>query len=52
VGFVGTFLSGIVLILFAPLMENNSPLLYDLNTFMEAFLATFGYSDRERVAET
>ena len=52
VGFVGTLLSSTTLSWFAPLMERNSPLLNDLDAFLEALTATFGDSDRERVAET
>ena len=52
VGFIGALLSGSALSWFAPLMEKDSRILYDLNAFLEAFTATFGESDRERVAET
>ena len=52
VGFIGALLSGNALSWFAPLMEKNSPLLDDLDKFIEVFTSTFGDSDRERVAET
>lgn len=52
VGFIGTLLSCNALFWFAPLMEKISPLLKNLNAFMEAFTATFGDSDPERMAKT
>jgi len=52
VGFIGALLSGSALSWFAPLMEKDSRLLYNLNSFLEVFTTTFGESDRERVAET
>jgi hypothetical protein len=35
----------------APLLEKVSPILYNLEAFLERFTAAFGDSDRERVAE-
>lgn len=52
VGFIGALLSGSALSWFAPLMEKDSRILYDLNAFLEVFTAIFGESDRERVTET
>ena len=51
VAFIGTLLSGNARSWFAPLLEKNSPILYNLEAFMERFTAAFGDSDREGVAE-
>ena len=51
VAFIGTLLSGSACSWFAPLMEKDSPILYDLEAFIRRLTATFGDSDRERVAE-
>ena len=52
VGLVGTLLSGTALSWFAPLLEKESPLLYNFDAFLKEFAATFGEADRERVADT
>lgn len=51
VAFIGTLLSGNARSWFAPLLEKDSPILYDLEAFIERLTAAFGDSDRERVAE-
>ena len=51
VTFIGTMLSGNARSWFAPLLEKDSPILYNLEAFMERFTAAFGDSDREGVAE-
>jgi hypothetical protein len=51
VAFIGTLLSGNARSWFAPLLEKDSPILYNLEAFMERFTAAFGDSDREGVAE-
>src|SRR5918997_1114206 len=51
VAFIGTLLSGNARSWFALLLEKDSPILYNLEAFMERFIAAFGDSDRERVAE-
>ena len=51
VAFIGTLLSGNARSWFAPLLEKDSPILYNLEAFMERLTAAFGDSDRERVAE-
>ena len=51
VAFIGTLLSGNARSWFAPLLEKDSPILYNLEAFLERFTAAFGDSDRERVAE-
>lgn len=52
VAFVASLLSGNALSWVAPLIEKNSPLMDNLDAFMEALTSTFGDTDRERVAET
>lgn len=52
VGLIGTLLSGAALSWFAPLLENNSPLLEDLDGFLEEFTNTFGETDKARTSET
>ena len=52
VGFIGALLSRSALSWFAPWMEKDSWLLYNLNSFLEVFTTTFGERDQERVAET
>ena len=42
---VGSLLSGITLSWFAPLLETNSPLLHNLEEFVEEFKACFGDTD-------
>jgi hypothetical protein len=51
IAFIGTLLSGNARSWFAPLLEKDSPILYNLEAFMERFTAAFGDSDREGVAE-
>jgi hypothetical protein len=51
VAFIGTLLSGNARSWFASLLEKDSPILYNLEAFMERLTATFGDSDQERVAE-
>jgi hypothetical protein len=51
VAFIGTLLSGNARSWLAPLLEKDSPILYNLEAFMERFTAAFGDSDREGVAE-
>jgi hypothetical protein len=41
VGLIGTLLSGMALNWFSPILEKNSPLLYDFEGFMEEFAACF-----------
>ena len=51
VAFIGTLLSGNARSWLAPLLEKDSPILYNLEAFMGKLTAAFGDSDRERVAE-
>ena len=51
VAFIGTLLSGNARSWFAPLLEKDSPILYNLEAFMGRFAAAFGDSDQEGVAE-
>ena len=51
-GLVGTLLSGTALSWFAPLLEKDSPVLYNFEAFVHEFSATFGEVDKARVAET
>jgi len=46
VGFVGTLLLGTTLTWFAPLLEQQPPLLNDLKVFVEEFSTTFGDFDK------
>ena len=50
VGLLGTLLTGPALSWFAPLLEHNSPLLDDLDTFLNEFEPAFGDSDKARTA--
>ncbi len=52
VGLLGTLLTGPALAWFSPLMENFDPLLDDFNAFLKEFEATFGNSDKVRIAAT
>jgi hypothetical protein len=52
VGLIGTLLSGTALSWFSSLLEKNSPLLADLDQFLEEFSRTFGERDRALVATT
>lgn len=52
VGLIGTLLSGTALSWFSPLVEKNSPLLQDLDDFLEEFTNTFGETDKARTATT
>jgi hypothetical protein len=45
VGLIGTLLSGMALNSFSPILEKNSPLLYDFEGFMKDFAACFGVVD-------
>jgi hypothetical protein len=49
---VGTLLSGTALAWFAPLLEGQSPLLDDFESFVQEFSATFGDTDKERTSAT
>lgn len=51
VGLVGTIFSGTTLAWFSPLLERNSPLLYNFNGFMTKFAACFGEVDKVKVAK-
>jgi hypothetical protein len=51
VGLIGTLLSGMALNWFSPILEKNSPLLYDFEGFMEEFVACFGEVDKKKVAD-
>ena len=51
VAFIGTLLSGNARSWFAPLLEKDSSIQYNLEAFMERLTITFGDSDRERVVE-
>lgn len=51
VGLVGTLLTGTALNWFSPILEKNSPLLYDFEGFMEEFMACFGEVDKKKVAD-
>ena len=51
VAFIGILLSGNAHSWFAPLLEIDSPILYNLEAFMGRFTAASGDSDREGVAE-
>ena len=51
VAFIGTLLSGNARSWFAPLLEKDSPVLYNLEASMKRFTTAFGDSDREGVAE-
>ena len=50
VGLLGTLLTGSALSWFAPLLEQNSPLLSDLDAFLDDFESAFGDSDKARTA--
>ena len=50
VGLLGSLLTGPAEAWFAPLVETASPLLEDFSTFLTEFEATFGETDRRRVA--
>ena len=50
IGFIGTLLAGTAAVWFAPLFEQNSPILQDLTLFLKEFERTFGEYDRKSVA--
>jgi hypothetical protein len=52
VAFIGSLLLGNALSWFAPFLEKNLPILQDMVQFEVLFIAAFGNSNRERVAET
>jgi hypothetical protein len=52
VGLVGSLLTDTALAWFSPLIESSSPLLSNYDAFMAEFAASFGESDRSRVAAT
>jgi Ty3 transposon capsid-like protein len=52
VGLVGSLLTGSAAKWFAPLMEKNSPLLYDFEQFVQELEATFGDTDKVRASIT
>lgn len=52
VGLIGTLLTGTALSWFSSLLEKNSPLLADLDQFLEEFRRTFGERDRALRATT
>jgi hypothetical protein len=52
VAFIGPLLSVNALSWFVPLLEKRLPVLQDMAQFEALFIAAFGDSDRERVAET
>jgi hypothetical protein len=47
VGFIGTLLLGMALAWFAPLLEHQSPLFNDFETFLKEFNAIFGNLDKD-----
>lgn len=49
VGLIGMLLSGTTLAWFAPLLEQQFPLLNDLEAFVEEFNTAFGDFDKERI---
>jgi hypothetical protein len=51
VAFIGSLLSRNALSWFVPFLEKHSPVLQDMAQFEAFFIAAFGDSDRERVAE-
>jgi len=44
--------TGAVLSWFLPLLEKNSPILVDLDTFLIEFNNTFGYTNKVQIATT
>lgn len=52
VGFIGTLLAGTALSWFSSLLEKNSPLLANLDQFLEELSRTFGERDRALIATT
>ena len=52
VGLLGTLLTGPALAWFSPLMENCDSLLDYFDAFLKEFEATFGNSDKVRIAAT
>src|ERR1035438_2378337 len=52
VGLLGSLLSGPALSWFAPLLENLDPVLSDFDAFLTEFEASFGNSDKVRIAST
>lgn len=52
VGLIGTLLTGTALSWFSSLLEKNSPLLENLDLFLEEFSRTFGERDRALIATT
>ena len=52
VGLIGTLLTGTALSWFSSLLEKNSPLLANLDQFLEEFSRTFGERDRALIATT
>ena len=45
---IGTLLTGTTLNWFFPILEKNSPLLYDFEGFMEEFVTCFGEVDKKK----
>jgi hypothetical protein len=52
VGLIGSLLSGTALSWFSSLLEKDSPLLADLDRFLDEFSRTFGERDRTLIATT
>jgi len=52
VGLIGSLLTGTALSWFSSLLEKDSPLLVDLDQFLEEFNRTFGERDRTLIATT
>jgi hypothetical protein len=52
VGLIGSLLTGTALSWFSSLLEKDSPLLADLDQFLEEFSRTFGERDRALIATT
>jgi hypothetical protein len=52
VGLIGSLLIGTALFWFSSLLEKDSPLLVDLDQFLEEFSRTFGERDRALIATT
>ena len=52
IGLVGTLLTGEALLWFVPLFEEQSPILNNFETFLEAFAEAFGEHDKAHWATT
>jgi len=52
VGLISTLLIGVALSWFSPLLQKNSPILTNLNTFLTEFNNTFGDTNRVQTTTT